>query len=351
MNTWAYWLGNGFRNSCGRTGRGPGDPHAARPSLERSRLSLRAEVGGPCARRGTLLCCPPSASYERTTSPSRPPRGILFLKRKVPTNSLSIRVVPDGLPPNPVVRVPRRAQRPRRQGLLRDQTRSSAPPVFHLCGRCGHFGACTGRARAPSLCLMLFPLCVGASGILCCPATSSARGRGAWSCNGQFPYAWLCGSCLWQREPCPPARRIACGARESSTRTRVSLIRNKRPRADALECVTSRVSDRWLVQHSDAVRTATAADFSLVGRMPGRDKEEPNSRGCLFKLEVTNFKSYAGMLSIGPFKDFTCVIGPNGSGLCPACSAGDCKGLCCARSPASVYAPAALVLACDQQAA
>jgi hypothetical protein len=38
-------------------------------------------------------------------------------------------------------------------------------------------------------------------------------------------------------------------------------------------------------------------------------------RGNLHKLVVTNFKSYAGELTIGPFKDFTCVIGPNGSGL------------------------------------
>mmetsp|Transcript_19641 Transcript_19641/g.49221 ORF Transcript_19641/g.49221 Transcript_19641/m.49221 type:complete len:1245 (-) Transcript_19641:123-3857(-) len=37
-------------------------------------------------------------------------------------------------------------------------------------------------------------------------------------------------------------------------------------------------------------------------------------RGCLHKIVVTNFKSYAGELTIGPFKDFTCVIGPNGSG-------------------------------------
>lgn len=38
-------------------------------------------------------------------------------------------------------------------------------------------------------------------------------------------------------------------------------------------------------------------------------------RGNLHKLVVTNFKSYAGELTIGPFKDFTCVIGPNGSGM------------------------------------
>mmetsp|Transcript_10154 Transcript_10154/g.24576 ORF Transcript_10154/g.24576 Transcript_10154/m.24576 type:complete len:1249 (+) Transcript_10154:130-3876(+) len=42
--------------------------------------------------------------------------------------------------------------------------------------------------------------------------------------------------------------------------------------------------------------------------------ERAAQRGCLHKIVVTNFKSYAGELTIGPFKDFTCVIGPNGSG-------------------------------------
>jgi len=61
-----------------------------------------------------------------------------------------------------------------------------------------------------------------------------------------------------------------------------------------------------------AARCAAASGSALVRtRMPGRNKAE---RGCLYKLEVTNFKSYGGTLTIGPFKDFTCVIGPNGSG-------------------------------------
>ena len=54
-----------------------------------------------------------------------------------------------------------------------------------------------------------------------------------------------------------------------------------------------------------------------ISRMPARVRgggQEPSSRGCLYKLVVCNFKSYAGNLTIGPFKDFTCVIGPNGSG-------------------------------------
>lgn len=31
-------------------------------------------------------------------------------------------------------------------------------------------------------------------------------------------------------------------------------------------------------------------------------------------IEVENFKSYKGFMSIGPLKRFTAIIGPNGSG-------------------------------------
>ena len=36
--------------------------------------------------------------------------------------------------------------------------------------------------------------------------------------------------------------------------------------------------------------------------------------GFLKYLEVHNFKSYKGTQRIGPFKKFSCIIGPNGSG-------------------------------------
>lgn len=36
--------------------------------------------------------------------------------------------------------------------------------------------------------------------------------------------------------------------------------------------------------------------------------------GFLLELEVENFKSYKGKHRIGPFKPFSAVIGPNGSG-------------------------------------
>lgn len=37
-------------------------------------------------------------------------------------------------------------------------------------------------------------------------------------------------------------------------------------------------------------------------------------RAVLHIIEVENFKSYRGKLTIGPLKPFTAVIGPNGSG-------------------------------------
>ena len=39
--------------------------------------------------------------------------------------------------------------------------------------------------------------------------------------------------------------------------------------------------------------------------------------GRLERLEVENFKSYLGKRVIGPFSDFTCIIGPNGAGMHP----------------------------------
>ena len=36
--------------------------------------------------------------------------------------------------------------------------------------------------------------------------------------------------------------------------------------------------------------------------------------GYLKYIELDNFKSYKGNIQIGPFKPFTSIIGPNGSG-------------------------------------
>eukprot|EP00953_Heterococcus_sp_UTEX-ZZ885_P009453 5564-Heterococcus_DN1.PRE.1 len=42
---------------------------------------------------------------------------------------------------------------------------------------------------------------------------------------------------------------------------------------------------------------------------------EARGMGRLVRIELENFKSYAGSQTIGPFKDFTAVIGPNGAVL------------------------------------
>ena len=43
--------------------------------------------------------------------------------------------------------------------------------------------------------------------------------------------------------------------------------------------------------------------------------ETTESRLMIMKMELENFKSYAGVINIGPFeKSMTAVIGPNGSG-------------------------------------
>ena len=36
--------------------------------------------------------------------------------------------------------------------------------------------------------------------------------------------------------------------------------------------------------------------------------------GRLKYIELENFKSYKGLQKIGPFKNFSAIIGPNGSG-------------------------------------
>jgi structural maintenance of chromosome 1 len=37
--------------------------------------------------------------------------------------------------------------------------------------------------------------------------------------------------------------------------------------------------------------------------------------GRLLRIELENFKSYAGKQVVGPFDNFTCIIGPNGAGM------------------------------------
>ncbi len=62
---------------------------------------------------------------------------------------------------------------------------------------------------------------------------------------------------------------------------------------------------------SDSEETQISQDIPT--RETTRDATTP--KGRIVFLEVENFKSYLGRQTIGPFKNFTCIIGPNGSGL------------------------------------
>ena len=42
--------------------------------------------------------------------------------------------------------------------------------------------------------------------------------------------------------------------------------------------------------------------------------ENPSAIWKINRIELENFKSYKGSQIIGPFENFTCVIGPNGVG-------------------------------------
>ena len=42
---------------------------------------------------------------------------------------------------------------------------------------------------------------------------------------------------------------------------------------------------------------------------------ETHRGGRINRVEVENFKSYGGKRVIGPFVDFTAVVGPNGAGV------------------------------------
>lgn len=57
---------------------------------------------------------------------------------------------------------------------------------------------------------------------------------------------------------------------------------------------------------------SAAEDFNE--RQDNSPNTTPSTNGYLHHLTLENFKSYAGLQTIGPFDRFTAVIGPNGSG-------------------------------------
>ena len=46
---------------------------------------------------------------------------------------------------------------------------------------------------------------------------------------------------------------------------------------------------------------------------PSQSDEGPG-RGRISRLDLFNFKSYGGKTTLGPFLDFSAVVGPNGAG-------------------------------------
>lgn len=60
-----------------------------------------------------------------------------------------------------------------------------------------------------------------------------------------------------------------------------------------------------MTEEENADTTLTAAD-----QMPSE-----NDVAFLEFIEMENFKSYRGHVVVGPLKQFTAVIGPNGSGM------------------------------------
>lgn len=55
------------------------------------------------------------------------------------------------------------------------------------------------------------------------------------------------------------------------------------------------------------------ADTTLTATNQGPSE---NDVAFLQFIEMENFKSYRGHVVVGPLKQFTAVIGPNGSGKC-----------------------------------
>ena len=61
--------------------------------------------------------------------------------------------------------------------------------------------------------------------------------------------------------------------------------------------------------------TPTAADVVSSAQEERHEDGSPIERPIIAKMELENFKSYAGLKTIGPFHQrFNSIIGPNGSG-------------------------------------
>lgn len=54
----------------------------------------------------------------------------------------------------------------------------------------------------------------------------------------------------------------------------------------------------------------------MIKNKKKKSKGNPNNKMWkISRIEIENFKSYSGKQTVGPFENFTCIIGPNGVGL------------------------------------
>ena len=57
----------------------------------------------------------------------------------------------------------------------------------------------------------------------------------------------------------------------------------------------------------------TTAESPAMPSQPSQSDAGPG-RGRISRLDLVNFKSYGGKTTLGPFLDFSAVVGPNGAG-------------------------------------
>ena len=60
-------------------------------------------------------------------------------------------------------------------------------------------------------------------------------------------------------------------------------------------------------------RRARTAESPAMPSQPSQSDAGPG-RGRISRLDLVNFKSYGGKTTLGPFLDFSAVVGPNGAG-------------------------------------
>ena len=89
-------------------------------------------------------------------------------------------------------------------------------------------------------------------------------------------------------------------------------------------------------------RTGLRTRRAGTGESPAMPSPSPDAgpgRGRISRLDLVNFKSYGGKTTLGPFLDFSAVVGPNGAGAHRG-SRGSRAGRSGEGAPAGTRAPA-----------